>query len=496
VAVYAARHSGDRIASAASGSDLTGPKIHPFVAIRSLTNCSPGSSHNIPEKLMDPASAIVAALVSGILAGVSRSAEEAVYDGYVELKSTLLRRCASRDRPRLQQTVQELEAAPTAPDRQQALVHELHRVGADQDVDLQRLADQLLAVIENPVPQTSSPVERAQRRAGVRAVGTVLDHHIETVLELRNHHRIDDTDLLSAAGSNVPMAVQDEVGRLHSDIRRIVEEIAHRIEENNYREAEDVVRNLPLAYAERERANALVHAEKRMHISYQALRIAVEYFSELNENLLASIDREWSTAREANLVLGNAITVFELTEFVIRYVERFRLDGHDDIHRLHREAKVRLDAKRTEQQALARRASAPAIEADVREQILDVIRTRESAIGELEREWDKYLSEIDSMRSAISEVYAKVPTLEVIRDNARLQIDVMQEVAVLRFLRLNPAGLPAGAAVRQSGPPAHRGAAACVSSAGCRPPRSSCGSTVAGYPPPSRKRWRPSCPIA
>jgi hypothetical protein len=195
-------------------------------------------------------------------------------------------------------------------------------------------------------------------------------------------------------------------------------------------------------------------------------------------------------------VLGNAITVFELTEFVIRYVERFRLDGHDDIHRLHREAKVRLDAKRTEQQALARRASAPAIEADVREQILDVIRTRESAIGELEREWDKYLSEIDSMRSAISEVYAKVPTLEVIRDNARLQIDVMQEVAVLRFLRLNPAGLPAGAAVRQSGPPAHRGAAACVSSAGCRPPRSSCGSTVAGYPPPSRKRWRPSCPIA
>jgi hypothetical protein len=95
-----------------------------------------------------------------------------------------------------------------------------------------------------------------------------------------------------------------------------------------------------LAYAERERANALVHAEKRMHISYQALRIAVEYFSELNENLLASIDRERSTAREANLVLGNAITVFELTEFVIRYVERFRLDGHDDIHRLHREAKV------------------------------------------------------------------------------------------------------------------------------------------------------------
>jgi hypothetical protein len=30
-----------------------------------------------------------------------------------------------------------------------------------------------------------------------------------------------------------------------------------------------------------------------------------------------------------------------------------------------------------------------------------------------------------------------VPTLEAIRTNARIQIDVMQEVAILQFLRLN-----------------------------------------------------------
>ena len=59
---------------------------------------------------MDPASAIVAALVSGILAGVSRSAEELVSDTYNDLRSALLRRYAARDAPRLEHTVQWLEA--------------------------------------------------------------------------------------------------------------------------------------------------------------------------------------------------------------------------------------------------------------------------------------------------------------------------------------------------------------------------------------------------
>lgn len=387
---------------------------------------------------MDPASAIVAALVSGILAGVSRSAEELVSDTYNDLRSALLRRYAARDAPRLEHTVQWLEAEPTVPARQQALVAELHLVGADRDPYLLDLAGQLRAVIENPL-QASNPVELAQRQAGLQVLGTVLQQHLDTVLDMRSRLPVDDTDLLSGAGSGgpVPAAVQDEVTRLHEKIRSIIEQVARRIEADKHRHTEEAVRTLPMAYIERERASAIVQADKRMHISYQTLRVVVEYFNEFNQNLLATIEGERAPGRLANLILGNAITVYELTQFVLEFIQRFRLDGYDDVNRMHREARQRLDAKRAKQLALAEQAAAPGIEGPVRDHVLDSVRDRDTAIVQLEHEWDKYLSEVESVRSKLGEVFDKVPTLEVIRDNARLQIDVMQEVAILRFLRMN-----------------------------------------------------------
>jgi hypothetical protein len=67
-------------------------------------------------------------------------------------------------------------------------------------------------------------------------------------------------------------------------------------------------------------------------------------------------------------MLGNAIMIFELTEFVIRYVNQFRLDGEDDLNRLHRETKERIGLLREQQRALETRALNSDIEAAVRAQ--------------------------------------------------------------------------------------------------------------------------------
>lgn len=389
---------------------------------------------------MDPVSLIVAALVSGILAGVSRSAQHALHEGYLDLRAAIVRGYGAKGGAPLEQAIEALEAEPTAPERQATLALQLQRVGADQDPQIQTLASKLTALVEDPMQRLVSPVEQAHHHAGVRAVAKVMDRHIDKALDIRERLHLDDTDLLSTSDGrsrSVPREVHDEVQRLQQDMREIIEQIAQRIEDNNYRDAEQAIQNMPMAYSERERATSLVRADKRMHISYQALRITVEYFSELNEGVLQKIDREQSPDREANMMLGNAIMIFELTEFVIRYVNQFRLDGEDDLNRLHRETKERIGLLREEQKGLEARALNSDIEAAVRDQTLEDIRARAAAVDELEREWDKYLGEVTAVRSMIGHVHSKVPTLEVIRDNARIQIGVMQLVAMLRFLKLN-----------------------------------------------------------
>lgn len=389
---------------------------------------------------MDPATLIVAALVQGILFGVQRATEHAVLDGYWAMRAMILRRYAVTGGPRLEETIDALEAAPTESDRQEAMARELERVGADQDPELQQLAEELTELIEDPMARLSGPVERAHRQSGARALSAIMDRHLGTVLRARTDHRVEDTDLLTTGlpdRTNVPQDVRDELLRLHDDVRKIIERIAVKIEDGNYTDAAEAIRKMPLSFGDRERATSLVNADRAMHVSYQTLRTTVEYFSELNDTVLERIDRERSPDREANMMLGNAIMIYELTEFVIRSITEFGVAGVDEIERVHGETRKKIAALREQQQDLERRANTEGIEEAVRRATLEDVRNRAEAIDELEREWAKYLGEVAGLRSLVDEVRAKVPTLELIRDNARVQIGVLQLVAMLRFLKQN-----------------------------------------------------------
>jgi hypothetical protein len=52
-------------------------------------------------------------------------------------------------------------------------------------------------------------------------------------------------------------------------------------------------------------------------------------------------------------------------------------------------------------------------------------------------EWNRYISDTKQFYRRVEEVQNKIPTLELIRENARVQLDVLELVAMLRFLRHN-----------------------------------------------------------
>jgi cell division protein FtsB len=220
-------------------------------------------------------------------------------------------------------------------------------------------------------------------------------------------------------------------------MRTIIEGVARRIEERKYQSAQDAIEGMRLAYADRLRAHELIEADKRIHISYQTLRTTVETFSELNQSVINKLERATDPRSETNLILGNAILIFEITDFLIGYLQRFNVDGVTDIQRLHEETKKKTEELRQQQRDLERLASAPSIDETVREQTLNDIRNRESSIGLLEREWAQYILSIQSLEEECGTLRGKIPTLELIRENARVQINLIQAVAMLQILKQN-----------------------------------------------------------
>src|SRR5262249_60703152 len=126
------------------------------------------------------------------------------------------------------------------------------------------------------------------------------DRPTGTVRRPRSESLVDDPDLLTAGVGSavaVPPDVRKELASLHERIRSIIEQIAARIEDAKYNDAEQTIAGLRIGYNERQRATRLVQADKQLHVSYQALRVAVEFFSGLNQNVLARIETEVSPER-------------------------------------------------------------------------------------------------------------------------------------------------------------------------------------------------------
>jgi len=281
------------------------------------------------------------------------------------------------------------------------------------------------------------PVEYARRRAGPRAISQLLEGHIARVLNARARYRVEDTGLLTpyvGAQSGLPAAVRADLTALHTRIRGVIELIARQIEESRSREIEDAVAQFR-GLRDRERGLALVRADIEVRVSYEALRMTVEFYSEINDGVLLRVEHADSAQAELDMMIGNAVMMFELADFVIGYIQSFSLGGEAELAVMHRDTMQRSVRIQAEQEELERLAGRPEIQSVVHEYALHDVKLRTAALAEVRQEWDSYLDDMRQSQGQIDAVRTTVPTLEVIRENARIQLAVLELIAILRLLR-------------------------------------------------------------
>jgi hypothetical protein len=386
---------------------------------------------------MDPTTIIVGVLVKVLTSALQAATGKAVGDLYDILK----KRLSTRYGAGVTTAIVQLEADPQSVPLQRQRAVRLDEAGAGLDEEILRMARELSDLIENPFPEEApDPVEVVYRARGVQRLDEVMREHVQRVLRARAEYAVDDADLLTRnlrAGTAVPAPVRSELDGLHERIRDVIERIARAIEDGKYEEAQRAVAALPMARSQRHRADQLIAADKQMHVSYQTLRSAVEFFSEFNREILARIEREKSPEKQSDMLLGNAVMISELTDFVIDYVERFAMRGGDDLDRLYADIRERIAASRRDHDELEKDVREPDIEPAVREHALADIAQRRKALDVVEEEWGRYHGDIKRLDTVVGEVRAKVPTLRIIRRNAEQQIRVLELISLLRFLKSN-----------------------------------------------------------
>jgi hypothetical protein len=125
------------------------------------------------EEGMDPiTSTIVAALVAGAAAGSTKVAETAIVDGYNTLKATLKKKFGHDSD--LAEAVEKLEQKPDSSGRQEVLQEEILIAQADQDPELQMLAEKLISALQT-MPEGRAAVGKYNIEASNAQIGVIGD---------------------------------------------------------------------------------------------------------------------------------------------------------------------------------------------------------------------------------------------------------------------------------------------------------------------------------
>lgn len=110
---------------------------------------------------MEPVTMIVTALVTGAVAGLKPTAEQAIKDGYEGLKKLIQSKFAKV-------SIEPLEQKPESKSKQDSVAEDLTDNGADKDEEILRAAQTLIKLIQSQAPEAAEAagITIAQLQAG------------------------------------------------------------------------------------------------------------------------------------------------------------------------------------------------------------------------------------------------------------------------------------------------------------------------------------------
>lgn len=288
-------------------------------------------------------------------------------------------------------------------------------------------------------------MERANKDSAKEAGIRTAKEHINLFMEIRSQFTGKDESLLSSnisKVSSIPAQKKQQIANLQTKFAKIINSVANHIEEKKYESVEkailDMQKKSQINAGQKNLMQQLVKSDKLFHISCQSLRVAVDFFIALNEYIVSEIEKCTDSEQESRLVLGNAILVYELTDFVIKYLQSFKTEGVSDIYSVKKEIDQDIEKIKLDLQGLKNKAQQEGILPELRENILSNVLNREEAVKIMNNDWNEYLGEIKSFSDEMTNLTRQwLPNLELMRDDAKNQIAVLEIINIVRILKTN-----------------------------------------------------------
>lgn len=259
------------------------------------------------------------------------------------------------------------------------------------------------------------------------------------ITEYMGKYPLSAIDCLSVNVDNIPEEVRGEILRYQYVLRELIEKINQRVIDQRYKPIEASIESMEVSYNNRMRRHEMIRAEKSFNVSCQSLRVTAEVFSKINSNILeemAEVEKSGESLKFRSLLVGNAILVYELADFIIAFIDSFKYRGLNQIRRCHQEALSTIAEVRRELKELRKIAESDNMDGRAQHH-LSGIEAREKAMDRTEEEWNSYMAGIGTIEEDIALFNKNLPYLKFVRSNALTQIKALEVITITQVVKSN-----------------------------------------------------------
>ena len=281
-----------------------------------------------------------------------------------------------------------------------------------------------------------------EKNAGYQAVLTYLKDYTNKVRDIQQKYAFSNKDIMSPRlidNSKLTLEEMATLAELKRKLDNIINEVASRVEKHRVVSYDDYTNRYELNSYDKLRVNSLVTSVQDINKSIQKIKFTVETFSRCNKYIIKELNEcveRGDFAQSKTFVLGNMLLIYELANYLINFLEKFKLDGIDDMLQLSQKELEKISTTMQAVQKLKIDANSPEIDVKVKEQVISNLSDREKSLELFREEWDKYIAGINDLQSKVGSLTDKIPTLTLIRDNAQNQLDFFEIMKIFGIIMI------------------------------------------------------------
>lgn len=239
---------------------------------------------------------------------------------------------------------------------------------------------------------------------------------------------------------DIPINVDQEIQSLREDIRALIYKVATDIElggntgeifvtPNGFVNYEDLPKDAVDEY------KRLMHAKQINNISVQSVSVAIQMLSNLNQQLMQEAERAINIQQKRRLYITQSAFVYEMSDIVLELLDKVSLEGKVELERISQEHQQQINERMQSIDTAIKRvkqaASQGAISAEmakVREDSYTLIKQANQKTLET---WQEIMNNISKQNNALQTIKSKRIAIEIVRDNAKIQLDTLRDIAVV-----------------------------------------------------------------